>query len=152
MKLQTVKLRQQEPIKSDETKNKEIKGLLKKLDKINPEEITDQDQAKVKKQAQQNLTNILNGKDQWGLSKVTGETKNSIRLFALRWTQHEKNNQDLFNNPKELIPIINKTLREKNNGNEIKQIVYQLEKGEQTGKIHYQGFLYIEKKLEKVHL
>lgn len=70
-------------------------------------------------------------------------------LILITLVQYESSDFDglnmkkmkLFNEPKLLIPTISKALNEKNNGNKIKQIVYQLEKGEKTEKVHYQGFL-----------
>jgi hypothetical protein len=53
-----------------------------------------------------------------------------------RWTEHLQNDASLFEDPDRILMLMIDLLN-------LKRLVFQLEKGPQTGKLHYQGFFII---------
>lgn len=62
--------------------------------------------------------------------------------YIWRWTEHGKNDLSLFKDPESIKKKMIEMLS-------LKRLVFQLEKGPETGKLHYQGFLVIGSKLKK---
>jgi hypothetical protein len=56
--------------------------------------------------------------------------------FMWRWTEHSQNDVSLFEDPDRILMLMIDLLN-------LKRLVFQLEKGPQTGKRHYQGFFII---------
>jgi hypothetical protein len=59
--------------------------------------------------------------------------------FSWRWTEHKENKQELFDKGK----LIEELLK----GMSAKQWVFQKELGEKTHKLHWQGYLKLDKKM-----
>ncbi len=76
----------------------------------------------------------------WGM--LAKETANPLYRFMFRWTEHPKNNQELFADGNAIVD----KLRTSHN---CKKVVMQLEKGESTGKLHYQGYVSLKNDRKK---
>jgi len=63
----------------------------------------------------------------------TTASKNPIFRFAWLRTEHERNDQEIFQHPDFIVQIFERTL-------DPSQLVFQLERGEKTQKLHFQRF------------
>ena len=67
----------------------------------------------------------------WNSLEGSSSTSPKYR-WMFRWTEHSKNDKTLFGSPEKVLELIRSLLS-------LKKLVFQIERGEQTKKLHYQG-------------
>jgi len=115
-----------------------IKPLVEVLEDYPQTKIQNAQQQQEQDSIQTNSTKF----DLWETC-ISENSNNPIYRHAFRLTQHEKN-LPLFDDPNNFINILNKlhpTL-----------YIFQLEKGEITGKLHYQGYFKLTQKIRSKQL
>jgi hypothetical protein len=72
--------------------------------------------------------------------------QNPVYKFMFRWSSNE-NNHPIFGQPENFLNKFKSDLEGLTPGQKVKTLVYQIERGEKTGVIHYQGFLHLQDRI-----
>lgn len=95
--------------------------------------------------AQKQLKESEDPEQYWKNLTITTNQSAKYHL-CFRWTEHPNNNQTIFENPQLFQDTILEANKNEQNQTNIQKMVFQIERGEETNKLHYQGYIHLIKK------